>query len=277
MVEKICRKKIGTQLNIGEPVYVLGYPGVGGDSLTLTQGVVSGFTGDYEQYIKISANTNFGNSGGVAIDGQGCYLGIPSQLSTNGTGTLGLVLAGQFKNDFINGTTGEYTYTPPASTTDETEYLNQTFEFPDFSIRYPDQWTLSTSSPDETGVWDATFSAPIENAVADMSAATTVYVHPGMSSADYTAALTQSDARARTVDPSAHIRNITLGNGLNTHQLIYTDSTGDTFPDSVLVYAIAFRRNGTVYSINSVAPLGPTNESYLYIFAHMGNSITVTK
>jgi S1-C subfamily serine protease len=76
------------QLNLGDPLTILGYPGIGGDTVTLTRGEVSGFTSqpDYGQraFIKTSATIAGGNSGGLAVDALGELIGIPTQLGYGG-------------------------------------------------------------------------------------------------------------------------------------------------------------------------------------------------
>lgn len=62
-------------VQIGATVTVLGYPGLGGDTITLTRGTVSGFV---EGWIKTDAETNPGNSGGAAINAVGELIGVPS-------------------------------------------------------------------------------------------------------------------------------------------------------------------------------------------------------
>lgn len=62
-------------VQIGDTITVLGYPGVGGDTITLTRGTVSGFVAGW---IKTDAETNPGNSGGAAINTVGELIGVPS-------------------------------------------------------------------------------------------------------------------------------------------------------------------------------------------------------
>jgi S1-C subfamily serine protease/ribosomal protein L40E len=62
-------------VTIGDDVTVLGYPGLGGDTITLTRGTVAGFV---DGWIKTDAETNPGNSGGAAIDAAGDLIGVPS-------------------------------------------------------------------------------------------------------------------------------------------------------------------------------------------------------
>ena len=74
-------------LKIGDPIAVIGYPGLGGDTPTLTRGSVSGFLVDERNnldqgWIKTDAEINPGNSGGMAINVQGELIGVPTQAFT---------------------------------------------------------------------------------------------------------------------------------------------------------------------------------------------------
>lgn len=66
----------------GEDVNVLGFPGVGGETITFTSGRVSGFMDDdgdsITDWIKTDALVNHGNSGGTALNGKGQMIGIPT-------------------------------------------------------------------------------------------------------------------------------------------------------------------------------------------------------
>ena len=79
-------------LAIGDAVFVLGYPGLGGESLTFTRGVVSGFLID-EGFIKTDAEINQGNSGGGAYNALYQLIGVPSMTvsARQTTGKLGLI------------------------------------------------------------------------------------------------------------------------------------------------------------------------------------------
>ncbi len=76
------------RLKLGDALTILGYPGIGGDTITLTSGEVAGFTGEAgygnRAYIKTSAAIAGGNSGGLAADVSGALVGIPTLL---GSGT----------------------------------------------------------------------------------------------------------------------------------------------------------------------------------------------
>jgi len=78
---------------VGDHLSVLGYPAVGGQTLTVTDGIISGFETDGGfQFIKTSAKIDHGNSGGIAIEDSGCVLGIPTYIEADANGSIGRIL-----------------------------------------------------------------------------------------------------------------------------------------------------------------------------------------
>ncbi len=77
-------------LRLGDEMYILGYPGIGGETITLTSGEVSGFTAESGRgeraFIKTSATIAGGNSGGLAANARGELIGVPTQLGYGGDG-----------------------------------------------------------------------------------------------------------------------------------------------------------------------------------------------
>jgi serine protease Do len=80
------------EMELGQGINVLGYPGVGGETLTFTKGIVSGFesedlgSGTLERvWIKSDAEIAPGNSGGTAVDDRGTLIGIPTLVQTDAT------------------------------------------------------------------------------------------------------------------------------------------------------------------------------------------------
>lgn len=69
-------------LQIGDDLHIFGYPGIGADTITYTEGIVSGFL--FEEpiegraWIKSDASTSGGSSGGTAVDAAGNLVGIPT-------------------------------------------------------------------------------------------------------------------------------------------------------------------------------------------------------
>ena len=73
-------------LNLGDELTVLGYPAIGGETITLTRGVVSGFTADEvfgsRAFIKTNAVIVGGNSGGMALNQAGELVGVPTLIGS---------------------------------------------------------------------------------------------------------------------------------------------------------------------------------------------------
>ena len=79
-------------VQIGDQLRILGYPGIGGDTVTFTNGVVSGFTsqnnvGD-RSWIKTDATIAGGNSGGAAFGAEGKLIGVPTQAAASDSGPI---------------------------------------------------------------------------------------------------------------------------------------------------------------------------------------------
>lgn len=89
-------------VGIGDELTILGYPGLGGSTVTLTRGSVAGFLPD-DGWIKTDAEINPGNSGGVAINEHGELVGIPTagKVEVVFPGKLGLVRPVNLANDLI--------------------------------------------------------------------------------------------------------------------------------------------------------------------------------
>jgi len=80
-----------TAPSLGDQVVILGFPAIGSPTgVTVTQGIVSGFDGDY---FITDAKIDHGNSGGVAIDlANDCYLGLPTWAATGQIESLARIL-----------------------------------------------------------------------------------------------------------------------------------------------------------------------------------------
>ncbi len=75
------------QLRLGDRIYIFGYPGVGGDTITFTTGAVSGFESadvsgaNRRVIIKTDAAIASGNSGGTAVDLYGNLVAVPTAVN----------------------------------------------------------------------------------------------------------------------------------------------------------------------------------------------------
>ena len=73
-------------LDLGDTLAILGYPGIGGETVTFTSGSVAGFTREprvqaRRAWIKTDATIAGGNSGGTAVNNKGHLVGIPAQAA----------------------------------------------------------------------------------------------------------------------------------------------------------------------------------------------------
>jgi hypothetical protein len=86
---------------LGEKIRVFGYPAIsgGGYYLTLTDGVVSSLPNDGT--IVTSAKIDHGSSGGLAVDEQGCLVGVPSMISGDKNESLGVLISDSVVGEFM--------------------------------------------------------------------------------------------------------------------------------------------------------------------------------
>ena len=92
-------------LIISDEINMFGYPDIGSNTPTYTKGIVAGFldedrNGIYE-WIKTDASLAHGNSGGLATDANGHFVGVPTLVAGDDAGSLGLVRSGNIALDFV--------------------------------------------------------------------------------------------------------------------------------------------------------------------------------
>jgi hypothetical protein len=151
-----------TDVRIGQRLWVLGYPDVGGGGLTLSEGEVTGWTGidgaAGRDYLKTDAAITHGNSGGPVVDDQGRLVGIASavrkHVGPNGavieTGGQGLVRPLATASDLLAIATAGWT---PREGHTEVELAPSAVEAPAEGVRI------------STHVLDAANEAPIRDAL----------------------------------------------------------------------------------------------------------------
>jgi S1-C subfamily serine protease len=76
------------QVEVGDELNIFGYPGIGGETITFTKGVVSGFSLEAaitgRAWIKTDATIAGGNSGGTGVDRDGYLVGVPTRAGAGG-------------------------------------------------------------------------------------------------------------------------------------------------------------------------------------------------
>jgi len=91
----------GYEPKLEDKVRIFGYPvASGGLNLTITDGIISSFSENGE--ILTSAKIDSGNSGGLAVDKNGCMLGIPSAIFTGEYENLGVIIPNSAILEFID-------------------------------------------------------------------------------------------------------------------------------------------------------------------------------
>jgi S1-C subfamily serine protease len=81
--EKLNPFSLGDQnLGLDVPIRVIGFPGIGGGTITLTNGVTSGVdNSESATFYKVSATINSGNSGGPVVDREGNLVAIATAVN----------------------------------------------------------------------------------------------------------------------------------------------------------------------------------------------------
>lgn len=79
-------------LRLGDNLYIFGFPGIGGDTITFTRGSVAGFSSQdpigNRAWIKTDATIAGGNSGGLAVADNGVIIGVPTRASSGADGQI---------------------------------------------------------------------------------------------------------------------------------------------------------------------------------------------
>jgi hypothetical protein len=93
-----------TPLQTGDAMIVYGYPAIGGNSITRTEGRVAGR--EYDDY-KFDGTLHEGSSGGGAFDRNGNLVGVPYAISSE-DGSIGYIIDGMTVRKFFDGKTDNY-------------------------------------------------------------------------------------------------------------------------------------------------------------------------
>jgi len=88
---------------VNDDTIIMGYPGIGGETITITKGIISGKEEKYgNKWIKTDALSSFGSSGGAAMDMNGNIIGIVSQSHSDYLGSVGYLLNSASIYEWVN-------------------------------------------------------------------------------------------------------------------------------------------------------------------------------
>lgn len=146
-------------VNINSQITAIGYPGIGGATVTSTQGTVSGKVEKYgKQWIKTDAVISFGSSGGAAINSSNEVIGITSAGHSDMLGSLGYITNIISLNSWIIENQSKPSVDlvlanklKAFATKEKSINLLNTFtsEDPRFSITKPSEWEFFRASESE--------------------------------------------------------------------------------------------------------------------------------
>ncbi len=161
-LDDLCDNLTFTGPVVGDQVYILGYPAIGGDSITMTNGIVSGFLGKNNQWLKLSAVANHGTSGGLVVGVNGCYYGMLTMATFADGSNIGIALYKDYIDSFISAATDEKTV--PGYLQDPKKLdLEGEYKVGDLTLDSPKDWKISTSTSNVKLA--LVMSAPREDAV----------------------------------------------------------------------------------------------------------------
>jgi S1-C subfamily serine protease len=88
-IDELVPLKEADDPRIGDEILLYGFPGIAGDSLTVSKGIVSGFINqDGSSWIKTDAAASGGSSGGPALTKDRKLVGIVSQAGSSSNGDI---------------------------------------------------------------------------------------------------------------------------------------------------------------------------------------------
>ncbi len=146
--------------SVNNEVTSLGYPSIGGDTITITKGVISGKENKHNKnWLKTDAIISYGSSGGAAIDSSAGIIGITSSAHSDTLGSLGYIINVTSLNSWVNSNIGKTSRSNPLNTKttelakkilnikNSNEFINST---PAYKITKPSDWDFTNE--DETGL-----------------------------------------------------------------------------------------------------------------------------
>lgn len=117
---------------IGSVLSMYGYPRIGGETITRTEGQIAG----YEQGMyKIDGTIDHGNSGGGAFDSAGNLIGMPTAISAD-SGVIGYMIPIKRIESFLNRKTSNYELYLNQNDGKFIEFLRKNQQYKQYQLSY---------------------------------------------------------------------------------------------------------------------------------------------
>ncbi|NMC51522.1 serine protease [Candidatus Kuenenbacteria bacterium] len=98
-------------LKFGDKIEAIGFPSIGGATITYTSGDFSGFGSKIngtQNYIKTTVSLEHGNSGGSSYSPNGQFLGIPTMVVVGSLSSMSYILSIDSIKNWLSGIMGQY-------------------------------------------------------------------------------------------------------------------------------------------------------------------------
>ena len=269
---KLC--SVNKPIEIGEKIYLIGYPNTGGNSITLTVGVVSGFTDENPGIIKVSANSNHGSSGGIAIgQDNGCYYGVLYAGTSDSGPNLSLVISSGYIDDFLKNTTDEKIQIFPQAQSYE-DFLTLKVNISDITLPFPESWQVATFTNARESLTTYSITSPFENALDIFREGIIVEVTKikNQKTVDDRIKLMQDsiqEIKATDVEEG----NVKFPNGIEAYQVRFTDNETKIYGAEASILNTIFVYKNKMYLITSLTGDEKTLKKYSNIYKMMLKNI----
>lgn len=280
---KICTTKT-KPIEIGEKIYLIGYPNTGGNNITLTEGVVSGVVDGNPGMIKVSANTNHGNSGGIAIgQNDGCYYGVVNAATFETGSNLGIVISSGYIDEFLKNATDEKIKLFPEVVKGSSvarqeksylDFLTKEVDILDIKLRFPEEWQLATSSDSSLKYSVISIASPYEDALDIFKEGFLVEISDATSqrAIDDRIKLIKSGIE-EIKGTNLEEGEVEFPGGVKALQISFVDESGKVYGAPAAILNTIFVYKGKVYLLTSLAGSSTTLKKYGNIFKTMLKTI----
>jgi hypothetical protein len=274
-LDEMCKNSGYPDIKIGDKLYLLGYPETGYDSLTITEGILSGFTGVDNEWLKISASSNHGNSGGIVIGAtNGCNYGILTRATFLKGSNLGYALSSGYIRDFLENITDVEPYALPSVGDSPSAFLTEKYTISDIVFKYPKNWMHATSSNKYSADMDLIeIYAPNTDATKDYVSGAYIYRLPNSTEQKKSALIGKFTKTVKDLGAKEYTSRSFTRNGILVNEVSYVDDTLDVYSVPVYIRNTIFNYKGILYLFIADYEKGTDSDKYSHIYDSVINSI----